>query len=633
MNSSELEALLRDIRRVRIGVIGDFCLDVYWELDSSLSEMSIETGLPTRAVRLQRYSLGGAGNVANNLVAMGVGKVSAFGLLGDDPLGREMLRLLQSACVDTRGVVVSAHDWATPVYIKPIEAGTEQGRIDFGGANQMDSAATASLLEALTAELGDLDLVIVNQQLPHGIHTEDLRRGLCALIGRSSVPFIVDSRTFSDSFDGAIRKLNDREALRLCGTQGSRDGQVPRETAAAAARALFDRWGKPVFVTRGARGILGQDERGLFEVPGLQIIGRVDTVGAGDSALAGISSALAAGRRCEEAAILGNFAAGVTVRKLFITGTASPQEILTLGTDPDYVMRPELAEEPRSATRHAGTDIEIVSGLPRIRAFTHAILDFDGTISTLREGWEKIMAPVMIRSILGEAWQEAAADVVQGVAERVRAFIDATTGVQTIVQMQGLAEMVRELGFVPASRMKDARGYKADYDRELQAMVGARIALLQRGDLSIDDFMIKGALQLLEALRRAGMQLFLASGTDEKDVVREADVLGVARFFDGRIVGSIGDPKTEAKKVVLQRIADKVGEEALSTLLTFGDGPVEIRETKKRGGYAVGVASDEPRRFGWNMAKRSRLIRAGADLAVSDFLQWKALLELLGIRT
>ena len=75
MNRNELEALLGDIRRVRIGVIGDFCLDAYWELDASLSEISIETGLATRAVRRQRYSLGGAGNVANNLVAMGVGQV------------------------------------------------------------------------------------------------------------------------------------------------------------------------------------------------------------------------------------------------------------------------------------------------------------------------------------------------------------------------------------------------------------------------------------------------------------------------------------------------------------------------------------------------------------------------------
>jgi hypothetical protein len=57
-----------------------------------------------------------------------------------------------------------------------------------------------------------------------------------------------------------------------------------------------------------------------------------------------------------------------------------------------------------------------------------------------------------------------------------------------------------------------------------------------------------------------------------------------------------------------------------------------MRETKRRGGYAVGVASDEVHRSGWNWSKRSRLIEAGADLIVPDFSQWKTLLGLLGIR-
>jgi beta-phosphoglucomutase-like phosphatase (HAD superfamily) len=325
--------------------------------------------------------------------------------------------------------------------------------------------------------------------------------------------------------------------------------------------------------------------------------------------------------------------AGVTVKKLYITGTASPQEILAVGTDPDYIFRPELAEDPRAARYVDGTEIEVVSELPRGRSVRHAILDFDGTISTLREGWEKIMAPVMIRSILGKGWESVSEDLYRGVQERVHEFIDATTGVQTIVQMNGLVEMVKEMGFVPASDVKDARGYKRDYDKELQTMVDARMARLQSGELSTDDYMIKGSRRLLEALREAGIELFLASGTDEEFVLAEAAALGVDGFFTGRVFGSIGDPKVEAKKVVLERIVSEVGPQALDGLVTFGDGPVEVRETKKRGSYAVGVASDEPRRFGWNLAKRSRLIRAGADLVTPDFLQWKKLLALLGVRS
>jgi hypothetical protein len=62
---------------------------------------------------------------------------------------------------------------------------------------------------------------------------------------------------------------------------------------------------------------------------------------------------------------------------------------------------------------------------------------------------------------------------------------------------------------------------------------------------------------------------------------------------------------------------------------TFGDGPVEMRETERRGGLCIGVASDELRRFGLNLSKRKRLIRAGADLIIPDFSQLDALLVTL----
>ena len=69
------------MRDVRIGILGDFCLDAYLLIDPAASEASVETGLSTRPVRTQRYSLGGAGNVASNLLAMGV--TASVGLRGN----------------------------------------------------------------------------------------------------------------------------------------------------------------------------------------------------------------------------------------------------------------------------------------------------------------------------------------------------------------------------------------------------------------------------------------------------------------------------------------------------------------------------------------------------------------------
>jgi phosphoglycolate phosphatase-like HAD superfamily hydrolase len=242
------------------------------------------------------------------------------------------------------------------------------------------------------------------------------------------------------------------------------------------------------------------------------------------------------------------------------------------------------------------------------------------------------MEPVMIRAILGEGWKTAEERVFLTVRDRVREYIDSTTGVQTLVQMHGLVEMVREFGIVPSAEVKDPRGYKDLYNEELLAMVSRRIAKLRRRELCVADFTLKGAIPLLKALHAAGVKLHLASGTDEHDSVAEAEALGHAALFEGNIHGAVGDVNVEAKKVVLEKILSEIGTEEARTLVTFGDGPVEIRETKRRGGYAVGVASDELRRFGWTMRKRTRLIRAGADLVVPDFSQWRSLCRVLGVR-
>ena len=132
----------------------------------------------------------------------------------------------------------------------------------------------------------------------------------------------------------------------------------------------------------------------------------------------------------------------------------------------------------------------------------------------------------------------------------------------------------------------------------------------------------------MRALQGAGVRLYLASGTDEDDVRREAGCLGYASAFDGGIYGSIGQVAKDAKKIVIERILSEV-DGAFDQLIVFGDGPVEIREARRRGAVGIGIASDELRRFGMNVDKRRRLIRAGADALVPDFSQWQKLWELL----
>jgi phosphoglycolate phosphatase-like HAD superfamily hydrolase len=355
-------------------------------------------------------------------------------------------------------------------------------------------------------------------------------------------------------------------------------------------------------------------------------------VGAGDSYLAGAVSALAAGYDMKTAATIGTFVAGVTIQKLFQTGIASAEEILSIGQDPDYVYSSELAEDIRQAKYLMNTEIEIINPWESKLQIRHAIFDHDGTISTLREGWEIIMVPMMIKAVLGDKYQDADEALYQKVQIRVHEFIDRTTGIQTLAQMKGLLDLIREFGCIPEEKMLDEFGYKKIYNDELLKMVREREKKLKRGELALEDLTLKNAVPLLQKLHDVGIKLYLASGTDVEDVKDEAHILGYDHLFEGRIYGAMGDVSREAKKIVLDRILDIIGESAFGNVATFGDGPVEIRETRKRGGITIGIASNELKRFGLNESKRSRLIKAGADIIIPDFSQLPELLSLLNIQ-
>jgi phosphoglycolate phosphatase-like HAD superfamily hydrolase len=214
-----------------------------------------------------------------------------------------------------------------------------------------------------------------------------------------------------------------------------------------------------------------------------------------------------------------------------------------VGSEPDYVFEPDLAEMPHRARFLDGADIERIGEVPDDLDIQHCIFDHDGTISTLREGWEKIMEPMMVRTILGTHYENASPAVFAKITSEVRGFIDRTTGIQTLAQMKGLVELVRQGGFVEDRSVLDEHGYKHIFNQDLLAMVGRRMEKLRLGELSSEDFQIKNAVDLLRALRERGVKLYLASGTDEADVVAEATALGYADLFEGMIFGAVGDIK------------------------------------------------------------------------------------------
>lgn len=627
-DSPWLGRLLERLPSARVAVFGDLCLDAYWLLAEAPGETSLETGLPARRVATQRYSPGGAGNVAANLAALGVGRIEVIGQVGADLFGDELVRQFALRGLPTSSVLRGPPGWQTLVYAKPCQGSVELNRLDFGGSNRSSAGTFQPLLTRLEKVAESCPVVVINQQVPTGWAVEMLP-ALNALIARHPrTLFIVDSRDHAGAFPAAALKLNIREAALLLGKPTA---ELTADDALRLAATLARRQQHPVLVTRGEHGLVLATPAEEFDVPGIELPGAADPVGAGDAALAAFAAAMSVGVPPFEAAMFANHAAAITTRQLQTTGTATPAQLRAIGPAPDYVHRPRLAAQPRLAGYQPGTNIEVVTGRrPAAGRIRHAILDHDGTISTLRQGWEAIMEPMMLKAILGPRAAGCDDATLARLTATVRAFIDRTTGIQTLAQMKGLVDLVREHGFVAPADILDEHGYKAIFNEELLTLVHARQAQLKRGELAPADWQIKNALPLLERLHAAGVKLYLASGTDEADVIAEARTLGYAHLFTGGIHGSVGDLKIEAKRVVLERIIREGGLGG-DELVVIGDGPVEIREGRRRGAFTVGVASDEVRRHGLDLRKRTRLIRAGADIVVPDFSQLDALWSCLNL--
>lgn len=265
------------------------------------------------------------------------------------------------------------------------------------------------------------------------------------------------------------------------------------------------------------------------------------------------------------------------------------------------------------------TCIEIVNHHLDRGHVRHALFDFDGTISLIREGWQQVMVPMMVEVLLELHTGETEAELTALVTE----FVDRLTGKQTIYQMIQLCEEVRIRGGHPL----DPLDYKWMYLNGLWERIKSRIASLRAGQVEPEQMMVPGSPDILEAMHARGVTCYLASGTDEPYVLDEAAALGVTQYF-ASLYGALDDYLSYSKKMVIERI---ISENHLSgsEFLAFGDGFVEIENAKAVGGIAVGVASNEATRSGVDKWKRSRLIQAGADIIIRDFREQRQLMAYL----
>ena len=332
---NRVEQILTTIRNVRVAVYGDFCLDAYWMLDPRGGEISEETGRRAQAVREAYYTLGGASNVVANLAALQPAEIRTISAIGDDMFGRELLRQLHQLGVKTEAMVYQQNDFDTPVFGKRYLKDEEQPRIDFGFFNRRTPETDQHIINNIRESLKNVDVLVFNQQIPGCLtdHFIDLANQMFHEYTDKLI--ILDSRHYGDRLNNVIRKTNHLEAARHAG-QSSAPDCAETDQLEEFARCLFAKSQKPVFITRGTEGLLTADKSGVHSIPGLHIAGKIDPVGAGDTVTSALALSLAAQASPAEAAGFANIAAGVTVQKLFRTGTANRQEILALAKSAVY---------------------------------------------------------------------------------------------------------------------------------------------------------------------------------------------------------------------------------------------------------------------------------------------------------
>jgi rfaE bifunctional protein kinase chain/domain len=317
---SRAVALLRSMRERRVLVLGDVMLDEFvW---GRVSRISPEAPVPVVQVTGQSFHLGGAGNVAASVRSLGAGAVLA-GVVGEDAAGRSVREALAAAGVDSRLVEVGG-DRPTTVKTRIVAHGQQVVRADREDTADVPARAQAALVECVRRELPSCGALVISDY-QKGVVTASLLKRVLPLAKRRGVPVLVDPkvRHFRLYRGASVVTPNQLEAEQATGLRL----RTPSEVIAAGRRILSLLGCRAVLVTRGEHGMsLFERGRPPLHVPtaAREVF---DVTGAGDSVIATMALAMAAGATLPEAAVLANCAAGVVVGKVG-TAQASPDEVL-----------------------------------------------------------------------------------------------------------------------------------------------------------------------------------------------------------------------------------------------------------------------------------------------------------------
>jgi D-beta-D-heptose 7-phosphate kinase/D-beta-D-heptose 1-phosphate adenosyltransferase len=313
--------LLRESHNRNIVVLGDVMLDEFiW---GEVTRVSPEAPVPVVDIRRESTHLGGAANVLANLLAFGAQAV-VIGVVGDDAAGEKIRASLRNdGGVQTDDLLIADDSRPTTIKTRIIAHNQMVVRADREQRTPVSSVTEDRIIKAVKAAIQNAHALVVSDYDKGVVTRRILSEVLPAAYGR--MPVLIDPkiRNFDSYRPATLVTPNHYEALRLTNLDEDSDGGLQ-----AAARMIQKRLScDAVLITRGDRGMMlleGNRDPVYVETAAQEVF---DVTGAGDTVIAMLAAALAAGASMTEAAVLANQAAGIVVGKIG-TATASAEEVL-----------------------------------------------------------------------------------------------------------------------------------------------------------------------------------------------------------------------------------------------------------------------------------------------------------------
>jgi D-beta-D-heptose 7-phosphate kinase/D-beta-D-heptose 1-phosphate adenosyltransferase len=321
--TAHLAALARRLGGHRVAVIGDVMLDHF--LIGRVDRISPEAPVPVVRYERDEFRLGGAANVANNVVGL-AGLVDVVGLVGADDAGIELRRQLKQAGIDDRGLVVDA-DRPTTSKMRIVTSRNQQvARVDRESDGDASESALASMADRIATLVALADVVVLSDYRKGVVHGATIAAALDSATARRT-PVLVDPKVADvDRYRGTSLITPNHHEAELMTQTAIRTA----EDARRAARRLHERTGANVLITWGEHGMWVFDANARTAVEqALPAVAREvsDVTGAGDTVIAVLALAIAAGATLIDAARLANVAAGLVVAR-FGPACVTPDELM-----------------------------------------------------------------------------------------------------------------------------------------------------------------------------------------------------------------------------------------------------------------------------------------------------------------